>query len=98
MSKIRPIVCSIVLSMLLFHSLTGHAQQAERAWSEEEMSVTIDSINSILKRSYIFPEVADKMTQSLNANLKKGKYNALSNSSEFATLRLSFNPYATINI
>lgn len=61
-----------------------HAQEVESKLNIEEMSVTIDSINNKLQKNYVFPEVADKMAQSLRNYFKKGKYNSLVNPSEFA--------------
>lgn len=49
------------------------------------MSISIDSINKILQKNYIFPDVADKMASSLVENLRKGKYNSLTNPSGFAS-------------
>jgi C-terminal processing protease CtpA/Prc len=48
------------------------------------MTASIDSINKILQKNYVFPEVADKMAQSLKSNLKQGKYRSLINPSDFA--------------
>lgn len=85
MANPKSIIIIFFLSILPFHYQEVHAQGVELKLSTEEMSATIDSINSKLQESYVFPEVADKMTQSLKTNLKNGKYSSLaSNPSEFA--------------
>jgi len=70
--------------LLLFHFTTVLAQTVEPKLSKEEMSVSIDSINSKLQENYIFPEVAEKMAQTLKINLKKGQYDLLVSPAEFA--------------
>lgn len=84
MANLKSIIVSVFFSILLFHYEEVRAQQVEPKLGMEEMSITIDSINSKLQKNYVFPEVADKMAQSLKANMKKGKYNSLVNPSEFA--------------
>ena len=52
--------------------------------SKREIAFTIDSINRKLNSNYVFPEVAIKMKDIINTNLKNGKYNSLTNPSELA--------------
>jgi len=77
MANLKSVTFSVFFSIFLFHYMGVDAQAVQPKLSAEEMTVTIDSINSILLKNYIFPEVANKMAQSLNANLKKGAYNSL---------------------
>jgi retinol-binding protein 3 len=80
----RPLVLFVLFSTSLVYCQRAHSQAAQQDLSIVEVAVTIDSVNSIFKRNYIFPEVADKMAQTLNANLKQGQYKSLTNPTEFA--------------
>jgi hypothetical protein len=52
--------------------------------SKEEIALTIDSISHKLNENYVFPEMAAKLAEILNANLSSGKYNALTNPGDLA--------------
>lgn len=84
MENLRPFFFLFFFALILLHNTEALAQGVEATLTTEEMSVSIDSINSVLQRNYVFPDVADKMGQSLKVNLKKGKYNSLVNATEFA--------------
>lgn len=65
-------------SYLLFPCFNQtNAQEVEVEISKEEIAVTIDSINSKLNQLYVFPEIANEMTQILNINFQSGRYDAL---------------------
>jgi retinol-binding protein 3 len=84
MTNLRSVFFLFFFSCILLYDEEAMAQGVESKLTTAEMSVTIDSVNAILQKNYIFPEVADKMAQSLKMNLKKGNYNSLVNPSEFA--------------
>lgn len=58
------------------------AQSDESKLSKVEISITIDSISIKLKSNYIFPQVADKMSQLLITKLEEGKYDSLTDPAE----------------
>src|SRR5215217_3184018 len=77
----------VVLSLLAFSAVTvGFAQP-------EQQDLTIDAatrtqvIDAVLKRlndSYVFPEVAKKMEQSIHERVEKKEYDQLTSSKQFA--------------
>src|SRR6185295_19795795 len=76
------ILCSLALSV----AAVGYAQQ-------EQPDLTIDAaartqvIDGILKRlndSYVFPEVAKKMEQSIHERVAKKEYDQITSAKEFA--------------
>lgn len=76
---------SVVLYLIIQITVADVCQLSAQGLSSKDMSTSIDSINRILQKNYIFPDVADKMAQDLKANLKNGKYSSLTNPSEFAS-------------
>lgn len=68
----------------LFQSKEICAQEGLTRLSREEISITVDSVNSKLQQNYIFPDLADKMAQKLSANLNEGKYWSIGAPAEFA--------------
>jgi hypothetical protein len=74
----------LVFAILLIRQEQLTAQSDVSKLSKKEITVTIDSINRKLKGNYVFPEVAIRMTEILNANVKNGKYSSLANPSELA--------------
>ncbi len=84
MENFRSVFFFFFCALILLLNTEALAQGVESSLTAEEMSASIDSINSVLQKNYIFPEVADKMGQSLKANLRKGKYNSLVNAAGFA--------------
>lgn len=74
----------LVLTMLPLLQVQLVAQSAVGKLSKKEIALTIDSINRKLNKNYVFPEMATKMTKIVNANLKTGKYNAITNPSDLA--------------
>ncbi|MEM7573597.1 MAG: S41 family peptidase [Bacteroidota bacterium] len=58
------------------------AQSGNSELSKAEISITIDSISNKLKNNYIFPQVAEEMSQLLKTKLKEGKYNSLTDPAE----------------
>ncbi len=68
------------LQILSNQKLTAQSDNSEL--SKIEISVTIDSISSKLNSNYIFPKVAEEMSQLLNTKLKEGKYYSLTDPHE----------------
>ena len=75
----------IALSIILIPFGNSFAQKSDAVLSQEQASVTIDSIGNKLRANYIFPEVADKMIAEIESNLKKGNYKSITDPQEFAS-------------
>ncbi|MCB9301822.1 MAG: S41 family peptidase [Lewinellaceae bacterium] len=96
---------SILFLALFFVGLEASAQSQEPLTTGEQ-SLTIDSLIQSLQANYVFPEVAQKMGQHLQQQLKAGAYQQLNNPVAFADkltedlqaishdlhLRVRFNP------
>lgn len=63
---------------------TSRAQTDANTIDQKEKKEVVDSISSILDRSYVFPEVATKMSDLLAKNLKAKKYAKINDPNEFA--------------
>ncbi|XOV94125.1 MAG: S41 family peptidase [Bacteroidota bacterium] len=72
-----------IILLTLFY-LSGVAQNSENKLDSREQQLTIDSISARLKTHYIFPEVADKMSELIKGNFKKKKYLDLTDPYVFA--------------
>jgi len=75
---------SLVLIALLFLQIQLVAQSNGSKLTRKEITVTVDSVSRKLSKNYVFPEMANRMAKILDANLKNGKYAALTNPDEFA--------------
>ncbi|MCE7053036.1 S41 family peptidase [Algoriphagus sp. AGSA1] len=82
MINLKPAFLIVFSFLWAFQNLELVAQTEELKLSKEEISITVDSINSKLRSNYVFPEVADKMLQILKKKLKDGKYNSLTDPTE----------------
>jgi hypothetical protein len=67
----------VILAVFLFAPDHLLAQSPASVLNAKEIHVTIDSISNKLKNSYVFPAVASRMVEILNANLSNGKYSSL---------------------
>jgi hypothetical protein len=78
---------SIIIAFCLLFWSTGMLQAQDKVPSltKTQANKVIDSIGSILKSNYVFPEVAEKMTSQLKSNLKKGTYNTITDPQVFAS-------------
>lgn len=75
----------ILLSLLFTITVTAQDQKEEiKPLSTKEKKEVIDSFSSLLKTNYIFPDIADKMSQLIAGKLLKGDYNAINNPVQFA--------------
>lgn len=75
----------VFLSVLLFLQIEEvTAQKNEQKLRGEEISITIDSIINKLQVNYVFPDVADEMSESIRKYLKEGKYPSSLNPTGFA--------------
>jgi hypothetical protein len=83
----KQIKSSIIIACCLLIWSTAMIQAQDKAPSLTKTQATkvIDSIGSILKSNYVFPEIAEKMTSQLKSNLKKGIYNAITDPQAFAS-------------
>jgi hypothetical protein len=84
-------VQSIVVHMLVLGAFQGapFAQQGppdqpDRVLSSAERSEVVTGIAAELERAYVFPEVAQKMSAALRANVTGGKYDAVTSSKVLA--------------
>lgn len=102
MKQIRTLLLLFLVGMVL----SCPAQNDNSGISAQEKKQVIDSISTILKSSYVFPEVALKMTDFLKTQLQDNKYDGIKEAHEFAQkltediqsvskdlhLRVRFNP------
>jgi C-terminal processing protease CtpA/Prc len=58
------------LWLVVFVGSSVSAQQ----WTKTELSFTVDSVKRLVNDNYVFPDVADKMTQHIVLKLKNGQY------------------------
>ncbi len=81
-SRLLIIFVYSISALFLKHKLV--AQEQEPKLNREEISIAIDSISNKLQLNYVFPDVANKMAQVLNANLKEGIYDSTVHPKAFA--------------
>jgi C-terminal processing protease CtpA/Prc len=72
-----------LFSCLVFISLYFPQINAEEI-DKQKRQETIHSIGTLLSENYVFPEIAEKMNQHIQAQLKKGDYAKLLNGNAFA--------------
>lgn len=76
---------SIFLLAFLFLSLTIiYGQDAQVALTAKEKQVIVDSISQKLLSTYVFPKVAQQMTDAIQSNIRKGAYQAINDPFDFA--------------
>ncbi|MEM7087698.1 MAG: S41 family peptidase [Bacteroidota bacterium] len=94
------------LTIFLAQCDNALAQEIDRGLTPKQVKNVIDSIGDRLNRNYVFPKVAQAMTDKLKENEKKGAYKAIKDPIQFADkltedlqavskdlhLRVSFNP------
>jgi len=80
----------LLLSVLIFTSIIfgnkAQAQDVQTDLNNQEKTITVDSICSKLLSTYVFPEIAEQMSELIQGNLKNGDYNSIKDPFEFATL------------
>lgn len=77
----------IIISVLLLASMNVSAwaqPQQQREINEKFRAETIDSLLRLLKDKYVYPEIALKMEQEINARLKRGEYDSISDGDKLA--------------
>jgi hypothetical protein len=72
----------ILLPLTLFSSLFGEAQEITLTATDKQ--IAIDSLAANLNRIYVFPDKGKSMADFIQANLKQGKYNSITNPNNFA--------------
>ncbi len=80
MKQIRTLLLLFLVGMVL----ACPAQNDNSGISAQEKKQVIDSISTILESSYVFPEVALKMTDFLKIQLQDNKYDGIKDAHEFA--------------
>jgi uncharacterized protein YpmB len=99
----------LFIILLISFSFSLYAQNKAKDLDEKERKEVIKSISKLLKADYVYPEVADKMANLIETNLKNGKYQLIIQPEEYANiltqdlqsvshdkhLRVIFNPEVT---
>jgi len=80
----RSIKKLIFIVLILVFSTNVIAQNTTTKLTTKEQKAAIDSISKKLLSIYIFPEVAKKMSTSIQSNFKKNKYKSILDPQEFA--------------
>jgi len=73
-----------IIMFMLFVSIGVQAQSTHYKLDRKEKKRTIYSISTHLKDNYIFPKVADEMSQLILTNFKKNVYQSITNPNKFA--------------
>lgn len=84
MKVIRKSTVVAVTLLMLLPSLLN-AQQKVTLLTPKEQQTVVDSIGSKLNANYVFPEIATKMSSSIESKLRNGTYKSLLDPQEFAT-------------
>jgi hypothetical protein len=84
MKVIRKCTVATVTLLILFTSLLN-AQQKVTPLTPKEQQTVVDSIGSKLNANYVFPEVATKMSSSIESKLENGNYKSILDPQEFAS-------------
>lgn len=81
--------CNLFFLVLIFTSIilsnNAQAQDKQSELTNQEKTITIDSISNKLQSTYVFPDMAKEMSDMIKKNSKKGKYNTITDPFEFAT-------------
>ena len=75
---------SVLIVISMFIANNSYTQNKQIELTKLEKMITVDSISSKLKSTYVFPEVANEMSELIYNNLNKGFYNAINNPHDFA--------------
>lgn len=75
------ILCSVFFSVTL---IAQNSTENNITLSANEKKEVIDSFCSLLKKNYIFPEMADQMSQLVTGKLSRGDYNNITDPVQFA--------------
>lgn len=73
---------TIFFTLLLFISYNSFGQ--EKPLTNVDIKLAVDSLTSNLNRIYVFPEVAEKMSEYIKKKLAEGKYDLLTNPQNFS--------------
>lgn len=75
-----------IINFLIFLSFTysAFAQSTDYKLDPKEQKKTIDSISSNLNANYVFPDVAEKMSDLIADNFRKNKYKGITDPNRFA--------------
>jgi C-terminal processing protease CtpA/Prc len=91
MQNAKSIFCILVIALthsayIRAETVTRQAQTEEKSLTQKEKKTLIQSISKHLKSSYIFKDVAINMGQSIQENMKKGKYDDITEPQEIANV------------
>ncbi len=70
--------------LLYVHMAAQHADENRQPLTPAEKKEVIDSFSSLLRRNYIFPDTAEKMSRLVAGKLSKGEYDAITDPVQFA--------------
>ena len=89
MKNIKIIFCILVIALthsayIRAETVTRQAQTEEKSLTQKERNALIKSISKNLESAYIFKDVAINMGQSIQEDMKKGKYDDITKPQEMA--------------
>lgn len=84
--KIVNTLSVVVISFFTLFSASADAQEKGVPLTKKEQRTVIDSIGIKLNENYIFPEVAKKMSESIQLKLKQGDYTSIQDPQEFSNV------------
>jgi retinol-binding protein 3 len=83
--KVNTLTRFLIIALTIFSiSIGGWAEEKKPLVSKEEQKEVVKNIGDLLNKNYVFPETAEKMSEFLGKNLKKGKYKKLTAPMKFA--------------
>jgi hypothetical protein len=77
-------ILTVIIFLAILINNKAYAQSGYDKLTNQEKEITVDSISNKLVGFYIFPDVAEEMSDHIRENLKKGKYNSINNPNDFA--------------
>ncbi|WP_296384734.1 S41 family peptidase [Winogradskyella sp.] len=75
----------VTVTFLMLFTTQLNAQQQVKLLTPKEQQTVVDSIGSKLNANYVFPDIAAKMTSSIESKLRNGDYKSIIDPQEFAT-------------
>ena len=83
--RIYNLINLVALLVLMLLATEIRAQDNPAPLTPKEQKTVIDSVGSKLNMNYVFPEVANKMVESIQNKLRNGSYKSIKDPQEFAT-------------
>ena len=83
--RIYNLINLVALAVLMLLVTETRAQDNPAPLTPMEQKTVVDSVGSKLNMNYVFPEVANKMVESIQNKLRNGSYKSIKDPQEFAT-------------